>query len=395
MIRRTLAAIALSLLFAGLARAQAPADPGFQKFLADLWKDAEKEGITRATFDLAFSGVTPDQRVIVTTKRQPEYNKPAGAYVNSIASPSNAAQGLRKETEFHATFDAVEKKFQVERWFILAIWGMETSYGGMKDRWDVVRSVATLAYAKYRDPYFHNELLVALKILQQGHISRDKFKGSWAGAMGQPQFMPSTFLDRAVDFNGDGRRDIWFTVPDVLGSTANYLRKAGWQHGVPWGFEVTIPKGFDYRKSHASFAEWTRLGVKRADGGAYPRNGEAILFFPAGAAGPGFVVTPNFDVIKDYNDSDVYALAIGHLADLMRGAGPFKTPWPVEATQLPRDDRVALQKKLAALGHDQTRLDGHLDFKMRDFIRAEQVKCKMRPDGHPNPALLDCLAVKR
>ena len=245
MILRALAALALVVALAVPAQGQQPAprDPAFEKFLGEVWKDAQAKGITRATFDKAFAGVTPDPRVIATTKKQPEYNKPAGLYVNQIASPVNAKTGLRKEAEWRTTFDAIEKKYQVERWVILAIWGMETSYGALKDKWDGIRSLATLAFAKYRDPYFRNELLVALKIIQDGHISREKFVSSWAGAMGQTQFMPTNFVDYAVDFNGDGRRDIWTNVPDVLASTANYFAKAagGWKMGVPWGFEVLVP----------------------------------------------------------------------------------------------------------------------------------------------------------
>ena len=402
MILRTAASLLLALALATAAAAQSttpgtsePPDPDFQKFLAELWKDAQAKGITRATFNLAFAGVTPDPRVMNATRRQPEYNKPAGAYVNSIASPERAATGLRKEKEWRTTLEAVEKKYQVERWIILAIWGMETSYGALKDKWDVVRSLATLAHAQYRHPYFRNELLVALRILQEGHISRDKFLGSWAGAMGQTQFMPTNFMDYGIDFTGDGKRDIWFTVPDVLASTAYYFQKENWVQGMPWGFEVTIPPGFDYRKSRATFEEWTKLGVKRADGRPYPASGDGILFLPAGGPGPGFVDTNNFDVNKEYNDSDVYALAIGHLADRMQGGGPLKGPWPAHATQLPRDDRIALQKRLAELGYDQKRFSAHIDFKMRDFVRAEQVKHGLLPDGHPNPVLLDRMGIKR
>ena len=399
MILRALAALALIAAFAFHAQAQSTPgrDPGFDKFLAELWKDAQAKGITRATFDKAFAGVTPDARVIATTKKQPEYNKPAGLYVNQIASPLNAKQGLRKEGEWRPTLEAIENKFKVERWVILAIWGMETSYGALKDKWDGIRSLSTLAYAKYRDPYFRNELLVALKIIQDGHIPREKFVSSWAGAMGQTQFMPTNFVDYAVDFTGDGKRDIWTNVPDVLASTANYFAKAvgGWKMGMPWGFEVIVPKGFDLMKSRATFDEWAKLGVKRADGKAFPVSGDGILFFPAGLPGPGFIVTPNFEVIKDYNDSDVYALAIGHLSDLMQGGGPFKTPWPTQPTQLPRDDRVALQKKLAALGYDQTRFSAHIDFKMRDFVRAEQKKHGLVTDGQPNAALMEKMGVKR
>jgi hypothetical protein len=214
--------------------------------------------------------------------------------------------------------------------------------------------------------------------------------------MGQTQFMPTNFVDYAVDFDGDGRRDIWTNVPDVLASTANYFTKAagGWKMGVPWGFEVIVPKGFDLMKSRASFDEWTKLGVRRADGRPFPASGHGILFFPAGFPTPGFIVTANFDVIKDYNDSDVYALAIGHLSDLMQGGGPFKTPWPARATQLPRDDRIALQKKLAALGYDQTRFSAHIDFKMRDFVRAEQKKHGLVTDGQPNAALMQKMGLR-
>jgi lytic murein transglycosylase len=399
MILRILAGLVLCLVAAIAAHAQAPSppDPGFQKFLAELWKDAQAKGITRKTFDNAFVGVTPDPRVIATTKRQPEYNKPAGAYVNSIASPLNARNGLKKEAEWRSTFDAIEKQYRVERWVLLAIWGMETSYGALKDKWDGIRSLATLAYAKYRHPYFRDELLIALKIIQDGHIPRERFVTSWAGAMGQTQFMPTNFVDYAVDFSGDGKRDIWTNVPDVLASTANYFAKAvgGWKWGVPWGFEVFVPKNFDLMKSRATFDEWAALGVKRADGKPFPKTGDGILFFPAGLPGPAFIVTPNFDVIKDYNDSDVYALAIGHLSDLMQGGGPFKTPWPAHATQLPRDDRIALQKRLAELGYDQKRFSAHIDFKMRDFVRTEQKKHGLVPDGHPNPALLDRMGIRR
>ena len=399
MILRALAALALVVTLAVPAQGQQPAprDPAFEKFLGEIWKDAQAKGITRATVEKAFAGVTPDPRVIAATKKQPEYNRPAGLYVNQIASPMNAKTGLRKEAEWRTAFDAIEKKYQVERWIILAIWGMETSYGALKDKWDGIRSLATLAFAKYRDPYFRNELLVALKIIQEGHVSREKFVSSWAGAMGQTQFMPTNFVDYAVDFDGDGRRDIWTNVPDVLASTANYFAKAagGWKMGVPWGFEVLVPKGFDLMKSRAAFNEWARLGVKRADGKAFPSTGDGILFFPAGLPGPAFIVTPNFEVIKDYNDSDVYALAIGHLSDLMQGAGSFKTPWPVQPTQLPRDDRIALQKKLASLGYDQTRFSAHIDFKMRDFVRAEQKKHGLVTDGQPNAALMDKMGVRR
>jgi hypothetical protein len=205
--------------------------------------------------------------------------------------------------------------------------------------------------------------------------------------------MPSNFVDYAIDFSGDGRPDIWSNVPDVLGSTGNYLNKGHWQHGMPWGFEVLVPEKFDYRNSRATFAEWTRLGVRRADGKPFPPEGDGILFFPSGAEGPGFVVTKNFDVLKEYNNSDAYAIAVGHLADRMHGGAPIRTAWPANDRPLSRDARVALQKKLAELGHKVNEFDGHVDFDLRDNIRAEQVKLGMLPDGNPTPLLLEKLGM--
>jgi membrane-bound lytic murein transglycosylase B len=396
-----LRALVLMLIFTVAAQAQqqqprpAVPDPAFQKFVAELWKDAQAKSITKQTFNLAFAGVTPDPRVIGLTTRQPEQAKPMGAYVASLASPQRAAAGLRKEAEWRRVFEAEEKRFKVERWVILAIWGMETSYGAMKDKWDPIRSLASLAYAKYRDNYFRYELLIALKILQDERMPRDQFVSSWAGAMGQTQFMPKNFTDYAIDFSGDGKRDIWNNVSDVIGSTGNYLSKEGWKYGVPWGFEVLIPQGFDHRKSRAPFDEWSKFGVKRADGKAYPPSGDGILFFPTGVPGPGFIITENYHVLREYNNSDAYAISIGHLADRMRGGAPFKTPWPKENTTLPRDDRIALQKRLATLGYDVKLFNGPITFEQRDFIRAEQVKLGMLPDGHASAALLDRMGIKR
>jgi peptidoglycan lytic transglycosylase B len=392
-----LLALALAIGHAAPAAPQTATSPdtaNFDAFLASLWPDARARGITRATFDLAFAGIAPDPRVIAATRRQPEYGKPFGAYVNSIASPARIAVGKRKIFRWAKTLVAVEKKFGVDRWIIAAIWGIESSYGRDADHWDIIRSLATLAQAGYRTPYFRNELLVALLILQQGHITRAKMLGSWAGAMGQAQFMPSNFMDYAVDFSGDGRRDIWQNVPDVLASTANYLHKQGWRPKVPWGIEVVIPHGFDYRRSRASFREWAALGLKRAGGGKLPVVGDAILFFPSGARGPAFLVTSNFDVIKRYNNSDVYAVAVGHLADRLRGRGPIHTAWPPDDRQLIRDERIALQKKLSELGYKVHDFEGHIDFDLRDAIRKVQLKFGMIPDGHPTAALLDRLGVQ-
>lgn len=385
--------LAVSTVLLILSAPCAAQEQALPVFLNALWTDAQAKGISRATFDAAMKGFMPDRRVIGATKRQPEYGKPVGDYVNAIVSKRRIADAQLKAHQWARTFDAVEQKFQVDRAVLLALWGMESDFGSEKDRWDVFRSLATLAYVKYRDPYFRNELLVAMRIMQQHNIPREKMVSSWAGAMGQTQFMPSNFVDYAIDFSGDGRADIWSNVPDVLASTANYLRKWKWNSALPWGFEVMVPQDFDYMRSRATFAEWNVLKVRRADGKPFPVSGQGILFFPSGAGGPSFIVTENFDVLKEYNNSDAYALAVGHLADRIRGGDLIKTPWPKDDRQLSRDARVALQKTLAALGYKVNEFDGHIDFDLRDNIRAEQKKLGMVPDGHPTSALLEKLGV--
>jgi membrane-bound lytic murein transglycosylase B len=385
-LRSALPIAALALVTGHAAGAQG--EP-FDAFTAALWKDAQSKGITRATFDAGLAGVTPDARVIGAMQRQPEYGKPFGAYVDAMVSASRLATAMRKSAQWSDTLRAVERKFGVPAPILVSIWGIESSFGEAQDRWDVFRSLATLAQAHFQEPYFHDELLSAFKILQSDNIPRRQFLGSFAGAMGQAQFMPSSFLKYAVDFDGDGRADIWTSVPDVLASIANYLQKSGWQPGLPWGFEVTVPRGFDYQVSRGTFRDWAKRGLKRADGSDFPVAGDAVLFFPSGAGGPAFLVTQNFVVLKTYNNSDAYALAATHLADRLYGLGPIRGAWPANDFQPSRAERIALQRKLAALGYKVTDFDGHFDFDLRDDIRAMQQKFGMIPDGHPSRAFLD------
>ena len=389
--RARLALAFVLVCFATSAQARAPS---FAAFVQELWPDAQAKGVTRATFDLAMRGVTPDARVIAATKRQPEYGKPFGDYVNGMVSADRLTRGKQKIKQWSALFDKVERGFAVDRFVLTALWGIESDYGAEKDRWDVFRSLATLGYARYRHPYFRNELIVTMKIMQDDRLPREKMVSSWAGAMGETQFMPSNFVDFAVDFSGDGRRDLWGNVPDILASTANYLQKSNWRPGLPWGFEVVVPPGFDFMQSRADFAQWQSLGLRRADGKPLPREGMGYLFFPAGAKGPAFIATENFAVLKEYNNSDAYAVAVGHLADRLNGGAPFKAAWPADDRQLSRDARIALQKKLAALGYKVNDFEGHIDFDLRDNIRAEQNKLGMLPDGNPTAALLARLGVK-
>jgi membrane-bound lytic murein transglycosylase B len=395
-LRRTLTVLRRGLPILALlacAWAQSAFAESFDDYLAALRTDAAKRGITGATFDLAFAGVTPDPAVLAAMRREPEYGKPMNAYLASLVSPSRIANGQRKSAQWADTLHAVEKRFGVEAGILVAIWGIESSFGEARDPWDVFRSLATLAYARFQHPFFRNELLSALAILQSGQVARRQFVGSWAGAMGQPQFLPSSYLADAVDFDGDGRPDIWTSVPDVLASIANYLHKAGWQPGLPWGFEVVVPKNFDYQTSRGSFRQWVDRGFARADGAAFPNSGDAILFFPSGASGPAFLVTRNFIVIKSFNNSDAYALAVGTLSDRLRGLSPLRAAWPGNDFQPSRSERMALQRRLAALGFKVADFDGHIDFDLRDDIRQMQGRFGMIPDGYPSRALLARLGI--
>lgn len=364
----------------------------FATYVRNLWPQAQARGITRATFDLAFTGVTPDADVIAASKKQAEYGRPVGTYVAGAVSPGRLSGGRQQLAKWADTLAVAERRYGVDRAMLVAIWGMETSYGGYYGNKDIIRSLVTLAASGYRETFCREELLHALTILQQGHIARDRMTGSWAGAMGQPQFIPSSFMRWAVDFSGDGKRDIWTNVPDVIGSIANYFRENGWQPGLPWGYEVTVPRGFDLAKSRAGFAEWSARGLRRADGGALPATGDAYLLFPTGADGPAFLVTANFEAIKRYNISDAYALAVAHLADRLRGGKPFVTPWPKDDRQMSRSDRIFLQRDLAARGFRVDNFVGQMDFVQRDAVRAMQAKAGLRPDSHPTGDLLLWLA---
>jgi membrane-bound lytic murein transglycosylase B len=391
--RRLFVLIALlGLLTPHAAGQERPKDIG--AFLGALWSDAQARGISRRTFDAAFAGLVLDPRVAAATRRQPEYGRPVGDYVNSIATPQRIAIAAAKAQQWTQTLAAIEQQYGVDRFILVAIWGIETSFGGNSGGFDVIRSLTTLALSDYRPDYFRDELIAALTILQDGHIARAQMVGSWAGAMGQPQFMPTNFIELAVDFDGDGKKNIWSSVPDVLASIANFLKHWGWKPGAAWGFEVVVPDGFDYGKSRGTYPEWAALGVKRLDSRPLPAEGDAILFFPSGARGPAFLIGENFEVIKRYNTSDVFALAVSHLADRARGGAPFRGRWPAVDRQLSRDQRIALQQRLKALGHPVNDFEGRIDFALRDEIRLEQKKYGLVPDGHPTAELLQKIGVR-
>ncbi|WP_131114521.1 lytic murein transglycosylase [Lichenihabitans psoromatis] len=395
------AACALTLLFpfAGVAAAASMAQPAtvaidsttFQAFLEGIWPEAQSRGVSRAVFDATFAAMTPDAALAPLTRSQPEFAKPIGAYLASQVTPARVAAGNAEGARWASDLSAIENRYGVPRSILVAVWGLETNYGASTGRKDVVRSLATLAAMNYRPTLYRAELLACLDLLQKGDVRRQDLVGSWAGAMGQPQFMPSSFVKYAVDQDGDGRRDIWGSVPDTLASIANFLRQQGYRPDRPWGFEVKLPQGLDVAIGRGSFADWAARGVTRADGSPLQSPGDAVLFFPAGASGPAFLVTENFEVLKTYNFSDAYVLSVAQLADRMEGGATIKAAWPT-AVPMSRPDRIALQTRLVALGFPVDNREGRISLALRDTIRLAQARVKMVPDGNPTSALLRALS---
>jgi lytic murein transglycosylase len=379
-------------LLASRAKAQTG---GFENFVEGLWPAARSRGVSRATFDEAFRGVAPDPKIIALTKKQSEFVRPIWDYVEGAISAQRLERGRAMSAEWNKTLTAIERQYGVPRSAILGVWGMETNFGSFTGSIYVIRALATLAYTGYRDEFFKGELLTALQILQHDHIDRSRMLGSWAGAMGQTQFMPSSFMKYAVDGNGDGVRDIWSSVPDALASTANYLRQHGWQPGLPWGFEVELPERFDFRNFRHGFAGWQQLGIRRADGKAMPRSGEAALFLPAGAKGPAFLVTDNYTAIKAYNSSDAYAMGVAHLGDRVLGAGSFAVAWPKNEPMLDKDQRQEIQARLTSLGFYTGKADGKFGSQTRDAVRNFQLHRSLAPDGYADMAVLRALRAAR
>lgn len=387
--------LALGLAFhsapASAARAK-PTDAPFRKFVADLWPLAKDEGVSRETFDAAFKGVTFDPRIVAHTKAQPEFVKPIWQYLASAVSSSRIERGKAKAAEQHVWLAKARSIYGVDEAVIMGIWGMETEFGAFQGSDNVIRALASLAFVHFRGDYFRDELIAALGILEEGDIEAREMRGSWAGAMGQTQFMPSSFTEYAVDFEGHGRRDIWRSAPDAIGSTANYLAKHGWIAGAPWGFEVSLPDGFKLTDADssrmASFASFAERGVTRADGGDLPRGGEAQLLIPAGLKGPIFLVTGNFKAIKTYNNSTAYALGVALLGDAVMGRGALQASWPVHDAALSERDVRDMQTRLRKLGYDVGDIDGRVGDALRAALRAYQEAIGAPPDGYPTLALL-------
>jgi lytic murein transglycosylase len=390
------------LLFTSLGLATpVMADP-FDACLAGLRDSRSGRRIGAPTWQL-LDGIRPDTEVLAQLNAQPEFTLPIWDYVAVMADQERVDDGLRLLRAHRATFDAVQAKYGVDAATVAAVWGIESNFGRGVGTFSVLRSLATLSCDGRRQPYFRAELFAALRIVQAGHIAPGEFRGSWAGAFGQTQFMPGIFWGRAVDFDGDGRRDLMSSTGDALASAANYLKLAGWRRELPWGFEVRLPRTNgavfstrgEGRRVQRSLREWESRGLLRVDGSSlrgalHDSMMMAGLFTPSGPAGPAFLVTRNFEAVYRYNAAESYALAILHLSDRLRGGSAIVTPWPTDDPGLSRAERREMQQLLTKRGHDIGVADGLLTPRTRAALRIEQQRLGM-PVGRPGQRLLRAL----
>jgi len=393
MFARALALLAL----ATPAWAQLSAPPDFTACLAELRVEAQRQGVTNDTFDTAMARVEPDPSVIEAMSNQPEFITPVWQYMSGLVDEKRIADGRAMLKEWSSTLVRAEKEYGVDRHVIVAVWGVESNYGKLMGRRPLVRSLVTASCYGRRQPYFRGELVAMLRILGAGDIEIDLLKGSWAGAFGHTQFMPSTFHRTAVDFDGDGRRDIVASVPDALGSTANYLKQAGWERGNPWGYEVKLPakySGPSGRRTKRDLDDWQQLGIRRLDGKPLKGDVPAALLLPAGFRGPAFLAFRNFDAIYAYNNAESYALAIAHLSDRLRGGRAFAKAWPTDDPGLSRSERYELQERLLERGYEIGEPDGMIGPRTVEAIKAFQLSEGLSPDGYAGQRVLKALQLR-
>ncbi len=367
-----------------------------QACVESLWPAAKSAGVTRATFDRAFQGFTPDPEVIEAANYQPEYVKPIGEYIDRAVSDKRIETGKQKLVEYQALLGSLETRYGVDRYILVAIWGVESNYGVQPGDKNVIRSLGTLICSGTKAQFAKPQLVSALKILQHGDISFEAMNGSWAGAMGHTQFIPTTYTSYAVDQDGDGKRDIWGNIPDALASTASYLKVSNWHRGETWGYEVTLPKGFDPKRVSENalrpLGDWQKLGIVRVNGEAYPRlSDKASLFAPEGTKGPTFLLLNNFRSILHYNVAKSYALAVGHLSDRLKGYGPFVHSWPTDETHLSFDQRKEIQQLLIARGLMTGEPDGVIGPATLEAVKTYQRSKSLGVDGFPSLTLLKLL----
>ncbi len=382
----------LLLAWAFAARAVPPAD--FQDCVRELRADATARGIKARTFDKAFKGVEPDPTVLDAMQSQPEFETPVWEYLGRLVDDKRVADGRARLEKWSDVLDRIERRYGVDRYTLVAVWGVESDYGRIMGQRSLVRSLATVSCYGERQKFFRGELQAVLEMLQHGDTKAADLKGSWAGAFGHTQFMPSTFQKMAVDFDGDGRRDLVGSVPDALASVANFLRIEKWMPGQGWGYEVRLPRGYhgpSGRHQRRPMEAWRNTGITRIDGSPLQIGGQAALLLPTGTRGPAFIVFQNFNAIHAYNRSEAYALAIAHLADRMRGMPAIATPWPIDDPILSRTERKEMQQLLIARGFLEGEPDGIVDSRTTAAVKAFQAAAGLAPDGYPSARVLKAL----
>ena len=386
--------IAIAALLA-LTPQAAMADAKFESFIQTLWPAVQKSGVSRDLFNRAFAGITePDPAVLKLANTQPEFTTATSDYLIKAVTPIRIETGKSMLAENDALLSAIEKKYGVDRRILLGIWGMESNFGKDEGSMSVMRSLATLIYSGTKKDYARAQLISAFAILKRGFHSPENFTGSWAAAMGHTQFIPSSYISYAVDWTGDGKKDIWGSKEDALASTANYLAKAGWKADRPWGWEVKLPDGFDRgligRTHWRPVSDWVKLGITPATAKSFNApQASAFVVIPQGITGPVFLVTQNFMAIMDYNQSHSYALAVGHLGDRIRGGAPIQAAWPDASVDLTVPQRKELQRLLNARGFGTGGADGRIGAATYEAVLAFQKKAGMTLDGIPSVKVLE------
>lgn len=370
-------------------------EAGFVQFVQSFRPRAIAAGINPAVYDRAMANAKFNPEVIRLDRRQSEFTKPIWQYLDDAVSDNRVSTGRQKQAQLGSLMNAIEARYGVDGEYVLAVWGMESNFGANRGSTRIIPALATLAYEGRRGEMFQQQLIAALKIIQAGDIDADRMLGSWAGAMGHTQFMPTSYLSYAVDFTGDGRRDIWSDDPsDSLASTAAYLARSGWQRGLPWGVEVVLPAGFNYNQVGRTIrrpgAAWSAAGVRTASGAAMPGYTGALIA-PAGARGPAFFVSQNFNAIRAYNAADSYVMGVGLLGDAIAGRGGVRGSWPRTDVPLSNAQKAQIQTRLNQLGFNAGEPDGKFGSQSIDAIKAFQRSRGMAPDGYATPALLAAL----
>lgn len=397
--------LAFSLITALPVAAQTPteaprSEAGLRDWINTFRPKALEAGISAEIFDRAMADVSYAPKVVERDRNQSEFTKTIWDYLGTAVSDQRINNGQTAQKRERKALEAIEARYGVSAAILTAIWGLESAYGTFRGSDPVLTSMASLAYDARRAEFFEDQVIAALRIVQSGDTSLQSLKGSWAGAMGHTQFMPGSFIDHAVDWNGDGKRNIWGDDPqDALASSAAYLKANGWVTGQPWGIEVRIPEGFDYllanREVLKNPAEWATLGIRDTQGNSVPDHGTASILLPAGAEGAAFMVFKNFEVLESYNTADAYVIAVGHLADRIGGAEPLKGEWPLQDRALSYAERIELQELLTAQGFDTQKIDAKIGPLTVNAVRGWQVAQGEVPDGYASPRFLERLRSAR